>query len=374
MTFSGLSQDEFTGKLHAAFQYFQSNRQTAIESLSKERTVIVYSFGAKGREFANKLREDRIECLIYDNAKQAVENAEAEGFKTTSDLTLDLPLIVAAGQNQLNILSGLTRPAYSLPEGFYSFDLINNYGKARLFTEAVLMLASELYRIYEKLDEAYRADFLSVLLFRVSLDVRYVASTRKPVAQMWTPPTEVGNIRSYCDVGAFDGDTLISMKAAFPSLESTLAIEPNFDLVSKIETAATSSGLKNRVFRGAAWSHKAKLSCQAWPNGMMVIREDAMGTIDADALDNIASSQQYDYIKFDVEGAEAPALTGARSVLRGSRCIAIAAYHLPNDFLNIPNQVSAILGSDLKSEWRCAFRHYSECFDDSIFYFFRGEL
>lgn len=373
MTFSGLSKDEFSGKLHAAFENFQSNRQPAIESLSKEKAVIVYSFGSKGREFANKLREAGIDCLIYDNAKRAVEDAAADGFKTTSDLTLDLPLIVAAGQNQLSILSGLTRPAYSLPEGFYSFDLINGYGIARHFTQAVLTLADQLYLVYQRLGEPYREDFLNVLLFRASLDVRHIASTRKPVSQMWTPPPEVTNIRSYCDVGAFDGDTLISMKAAFPSLESTLAIEPNPDLVSRIEAASTNSGLKNRVFSGAAWSHKAKLSCQVWPNGMMVIREDAMGTIDADALDNIACSQHYDFVKFDVEGAEGPALTGAQSLLRNSRCIAIASYHLPNDFVDIPNQVSAILGADLATEWHCAFRHYSECFDDSIFYFFRGE-
>jgi FkbM family methyltransferase len=357
--------------LHAAYEYFQNDRQASIESLSKEKTVIVYSFGSKGREFAYKLREAGIDCLVYDNAKGAVESAAAEGFKTTSDLTLDLPLIVAAGQEQLSILAGLTRPAYSLPEGFYSFDLICGYGKARLFTEAVLRLANELYRIYKKIDESCRKDFLNVLLFRASLDVRHIASTRKPVSQMWIPPAEVTNIRSYCDVGAYDGDTLISMKAAFPSLESTLAVEPNSALVSKIQVAASNSGLKNRVFNGAAWSHKTKLNCRAWPNGMMVITEDAMGTIDADALDNITSSSHYDYVKFDVEGAEAPALTGAQSLLRGSRCIAIASYHLPNDFVDIPNQVSAILGTD--SEWRCAFHHYSEVVDDSIFYFFRGE-
>src|SRR5215469_15211248 len=114
MTFSELSQGEFSDRLHQAFESFHTIRKGALESLSKEKTVIIYSFGLKGRELAYKLRESGVDCLVFDNSPRAVENAAAEGFKTTSVVTLDLPLIVAAGQNQLSILSGLTRPAYSL--------------------------------------------------------------------------------------------------------------------------------------------------------------------------------------------------------------------------------------------------------------------
>jgi FkbM family methyltransferase len=188
---------------------------------------------------------------------------------------------------------------------------------------------------------------------------------------MWTPPATVSDIRSFCDVGAYDGDTLISMKTLFPGLELTFAVEPNADLVASIDAAAQKSALKNKTFTGAAWSHKARLSCQVHPNGMMAITEDRSGPIEADALDNLTSLEQYDYVKFDVEGAEEPALEGACSLLRGAKCIAIASYHLPSDLVDIPNQISTILGAAHETEWACAFQHYSECFDDSIFYFYR---
>lgn len=371
MILDTIDQDAFVGKLYAALDNFKENREAALDLLAKEKSVIVYSYGTRGRDLANQLREAGIECLIFDNAQCAVRRAMADGFKTTSDTTLDLPLIVAAGQNQVSILAGMTRPVYSLAEGLYAFDLVNQCAKARLFSEIIPVKVEELYQIYRDLDPSCRQDFLNVLLFRVSLDVSYIASTRRSISQMWAPPAAVRTIGSFCDVGAYDGDTLISMKTAFPDLEFALAVEPNPDLVAKIETAARSGELKCRVFTGAAWSHKTRLSCHVLQNGMMVIREDATGSIDADALDNISSPEHYDYIKFDVEGSEARALEGARSLLRRSHCIAIAGYHLPNDLMEIPNHISVILGADHNAEWRRVFHHYSECFDDSIFYFYR---
>ena len=373
MTLDSLGYDAFCGKLHTAFENFKNNRRDALDNLSKQKSVIVYSYGIRGWDLANQLRRSGIECVIFDNSKRAIVRAAAEGFATTSDITLDLPVIVAAGQNQLSILSGLTMPAYTLAEGLYAYDLINQYERARKFSEVIPTIADKLYQLYGRLDANCREAFLSVLLFRISLDVRHVASTRKPVTQMWTPPAAVRAIRSFCDVGAYDGDTLIGMKALFPGLESSFAVEPNADLVASIEAAAQKGALKNKTFTGAAWSHKTRLSCKVHPNGMMAITEDTSGAIEADALDNLTSQEHYDYVKFDVEGAEAPALKGAHSLLQNANCIAIASYHLPSDLVDIPNQVSMILGAEYVTGWRCAFQHYSECFDDSIFYFYRAK-
>lgn len=372
MRFDGLDQSTFAGELNAAYEGFKTYREKSLDSLSKNKSVIVYSFGSKGKELSSQLRSAGVECIIFDNSSSAVDRATGDGFQTTSNINLDLPLIVAAGQNQWSILSGLTRSAYSLAEGLYAYDLVHAFGKAREFSKIIPETTDELYQIYKQLGRSSRQEFLDILLFRASLDVRHIVSTRKPVSEMYIPPAALGAIRSFCDVGAYDGDTLTILKAAFPRLESTFAVEPNPDLVSRIEAAAKRGGLENKIFVGAAWSHKTKLNCQVFPNGMMAISEDVSGTIDADSLDNITSLQHYDYVKFDVEGAEAAALKGAQFLLRDSRCIAIAAYHLPMDLVDIPKDVSMTLGEDSASEWRCDFHHYSECFDDSIFYFYRA--
>lgn len=371
MIIDGLDYGAFSAELHAAKIARKEKREASLDLLSTAKSVIVYSYGARGRDAAQQLRKAGIDCLLFDNSQEALNRATADGFETTSHIDCELPVIVAAGQNQLSILSTLSRHAYSLAEGLYAFDLLNQYGKARLFSEALPALGEGLFEVYRRLGPVCRQGFLNVLLYRLSLDVGRIAPTRKPMTHMWIPPAAVQTIASFCDVGAYDGDTLLSMKAAFPSLRSSFAIEPNPDLAATIEVAAKRSNLTNRTFTGAAWSHKSRLSCHVYPSGMMAMAEDRQGPIEAEALDELTSGERYDYLKFDVEGSEGKALEGAQTLLRKASCVAVASYHLPTDLLDLPRAVSKIIGEVYASEWGCAFGHYSECFDDSIFYFYR---
>jgi FkbM family methyltransferase len=338
-------------------------RRGRLERLAGERRVVVYSYGTKGTDLARLLRLAGVVCVVFDNAAPARERAARDGFETTATLPAGLPIIVAAGQNQVEILNALDPSAYALAEALYAFDLRNAYGPMREF---VGMTSDDaLFDRYQSLEPAYRADFLAVLLYRASLDVRHTNATRLPMKQMWVPP--LSDLGSFCDVGAFDGDSLTAMKAVLPGLSRSLTLEPNPDLAPTIAETATRLGLENTHYVGAAWSHPTRLKAETLFNGMLVIREAPDGDTEAEALDRLAASQTYDYVKFDVEGAEREALIGGAEMLRRARCIAVAAYHLPNDLIDLPNQLGGILGDG----WRWGFRHYSQSFDDSIFYAFR---
>ncbi len=370
MNASVLRESEFSVALHTAADVLLG-KTALLHELGRAKEVIVYSFGTRGADLARQLRNAGVKCLIYDNAKSALDRAASEGFAIASKLTLDRPLIVAAGQNQNSILGDLGRPAWCLAEGLYAFDLLNQYGKARLFSDCLPQIGGELYELYRRIDADCRTEFLNLVLFRASLDVARIAHTRLPIGQMWMPPSGVGEIRSFCDVGAYDGETLVAMKTAFPALTRTFAIEPNPGLIVSIENVASRLGLSNKCFAGAAWSHASRLNVHTNPNGMMSISEDAKGSVPADALDRLAPTEAFDYVKFDVESAEAEALQGASLILRAARCVAVASYHLPGDLVDIPKQMERIIGAKENRACRLAYHHYSECFDDSIFYFYR---
>jgi len=225
----------------------------------------------------------------------------------------------------------------------------------------------ELFTRYQSLAQPFRADFLAVLLYRASLDVRHTNGTRLAVEQMWTPPTL--DLKSFCDVGAFDGDTLRFMGRILSQLNRSFTVEPNPEHASAIEATATNLNLTNSHHTGAAWCRRAQLKAEVLLNGMFVIRESPEGDQEGEALDVLTAGETYDYIKFDVEGSEKEALHGATKLLNRARCVAIAAYHLPNDLLDLPNQMDTILGGE--HSWHWGFRNYSQCFDDSIFYAFR---
>jgi hypothetical protein len=105
---------------------------------------------------------------------------------------------------------------------------------------------------------------------------------------------------------------------------------------------------------------------------MFVIEESAEGEIPAEALDTLLRDVAYDYIKMDVEGTERAVLDGAARSLSRASCLAIAGYHLPHDLIALPAHVERLLGAQLGDHHpagrRLAFAHYSQTFDDSIFY------
>jgi FkbM family methyltransferase len=333
-----------------------------LEALAAHKRVVVYSYGVRGADLALQLRAVGIDVVVFDNAPAGSERAARAGFDTAAVLPTGLPVIVAAGQNQIEILGELGPSAYSLAGALYAYDIRNSYGRARAFSAMVADCRAALFDRYLTLEPPCRADFVDVLLYRASLDVNRMAA-RLPVGEMWNPPAPL-DIRSFCDVGAYDGDTLKAMKALFPALRRTFTVEPNPDFDPVIAAVAANLGLTNTNYAGAAWSRRTRLGFKPLFNAMLEVGEAGDGELAADALDALTAGAAYDYVKFDVESAEAHALHGAAGLLRQAQCIAVAAYHLPNDLIDVPRQLEAILGEG----WTFYFRHYSQSFDDSIFY------
>jgi len=311
-----------------------------------------------------------VTCLIYDNSDAVRTKAAADGFEVTRDLGLDVPLIVAAGQNQIEILGGLARDAYALAEALYALNLRNSYGPARDFTDRVLPEAERLYDLYRQLDAGCRPAFLDVLAYRASLDVHRLAH-RRPVGEMWRPPVHSLDIRSFCDIGAFDGDSLAATKAVFPQLSRSLTVEPGAAMAPAIAAVAQRIGVNNRNFTGVAWSHRTRLGARLLFNFMLVVEEDTAGDIQAEKLDALAAGETYDYVKMDVEGSEAAVIAGGVETLKRARCIAVASYHRAADLIELPALLRRQLGDESGATWRLAFAHYSQSFDDSIVYLYR---
>ena len=104
---------------------------------------------------------------------------------------------------------------------------------------------------------------------------------------------------------------------------------------------------------------------------MLVIEEDAAGDIQTETLDALAGGAVYDYVKMDVEATGGEVMAGGVETLKRARCIAVASYHLPGDLIDLPTRLRRLLGDEAGTTWRLAFAHYSQSFDDSIFYLYR---
>lgn len=60
-------------------------------------------------------------------------------------------------------------------------------------------------------------------------------------------------------------------------------------------------------------------------------------TVKADSLDNILDGKIVDYIKYDVEGAEAEALEGSlKTIMNCLPVLCLSLYHRPGDIFKLP--------------------------------------
>jgi FkbM family methyltransferase len=348
-------------------------RETALAELGAAREVAVYSYGSKGRELAGALRHRGVECLIFDNGAASRDRARAAGFQVVERIDDRLPLVVAAGQNQIEILRSLPRPAFNLGEAHFAFDLPAPYGSAREVAAVAGKEAEALFETYRWLDAASAAAFMDVLEYRASMDVHRLKG-RRPVGDMWRPPVDGLEIESFCDIGAYDGDSLRAIKAVYPALRRSFTIEPNPALEAAVSQAAAELGIDNRHFIGAAWNRASRLDARELPSAMFVIEESPAGAIAAQPLDSLLAGETFDYFKMDVEGTERQVIAGGEKAIGSAICVAVAGYHLPRDLIDLPRQLAGLLGGFEEtgaSGWRLAFAHYSQVFDDSIFYAWR---
>ncbi len=230
----------------------------------------------------------------------------------------------------------------------------------------------DLYKTYLALHSGSQECFVQVLCFRVSGDPTHLQLVRQPIGELWLDiPTEFKrrDYKSFLDVGAFDGDTLRLFNRRF-GCERGIAVEANQSLFDAIEKVASLYTRGIDILPKAAWSSDTRLRFDEVRFGMIQVSESYDGQLDAAPIDSHVK-ETVDFLKMDIEGAESPAFTGCKALLKNSRPdLAIAAYHRPEDFVDLYMQIVGEGYGNGDYTWHLG--HYSDCIDDSIFYVIRN--
>ena len=151
--------------------------------------------------------------------------------------------------------------------------------------------------------------------------------------------------RAFVDVGAYTGDTLRAVAARAP-LERAWAVEPDRRSFAKLERTAAELGFPVLCARGAAWDERGvKLGFNDGAGrGSGVETDTNTAAVTSVTVDSLVGGERVDYIKYDVEGAEARALDGsAATVKRCSPDLRVALYHRPEDIFALTLKVRAML-------------------------------
>lgn len=348
-------------------------RQKEIAPILQRESLSLAGFGNKGRPLALYLR-DKLEkrVTVYDATPRGRAAAAAAGFdvyESAEEVDDSHAVILSATQHQSEQATQFPRNHVFHEEAGYFFNVPFVFNYSQDFSSWILDNWDDVLGFVAGLPVQPRDALASILAFRLSLDPEELDGARRPVSGMWFDiPSEFKHraYRCFLDVGAFDGDTLqagVEWKFGFTK---AIAIEANSDFRDKIlgRSKLFSEGLEVVPF--AAWSKTCRLTATEDFSGMVTVTESESGPISARALDDVVSGD-VDFLKIDIEGAEASALAGARDILARGTDLAIAAYHRPGDIMDLYNFVAENLGSF--DSYNMYVAHYSGCLDDTILYF-----
>lgn len=194
-------------------------------------------------------------------------------------------------------------------------------------------------------DEASMSLYAAIVRYKLFGKMSDLVICTSSVDEMYSLlPCET--VRIAVDAGAYNGDTAREMQKYFPNLKKLYAIEPdvrNFKKLQKFSEAECKIDLE--CINAAAWKCSGSTEFITSGNRNSSVSSTASHqhktvNIPLLRLDKITDGA-VDYIKYDVEGAEAEALEGSSNLIT-EHCPAllISLYHRSKDIFELVNYVA----------------------------------
>ncbi len=197
-----------------------------------------------------------------------------------------------------------------------------------------------LHRVYSLLsDEQSKKVFKNTVLFKLTGDISLLFGCETDKDEVFDSVLNISGCSSFLDLGAYSGDTVLDFVRRVDSLSHITAVEP--DKKSFLKLCRNTERLGALCVNAAVSESDGEVLFGAKASRGSSIGEGS--PLPAVTVDNLARDKSFDYIKFDVEGAELSAIRGAeKTIKRDTPKMRIAAYHKSADYFTIPEAVLSI--------------------------------
>ncbi|MCD7724858.1 MAG: FkbM family methyltransferase [Clostridiales bacterium] len=171
----------------------------------------------------------------------------------------------------------------------------------------------------------------------------------------------------FVDGGAWDGDTIEEFcKWTGNQFKAIYSFEPDSIMIEKIKNKLYKFDNRIHVIPKGLYSKKTRLpfnNTDSVYSGRITEKNIGNHYIDVVDLDT-EIQEKVSFIKMDIEGAEIPALQGAKNmIMRNKPKLAICIYHKPNDLWEIP-----LMLKEWVPEYKMHIRHYGMRYYSTILY------
>ena len=215
-------------------------------------------------------------------------------------------------------------------------------------------------------DEESRRVYDGIIEYKLTGRMDILRATESEPSDAYRHILHAEKFATAADLGAYNGDSIRDLLQYASHLRTVIALEPdrrNFRKLTEYATALGEAGdsLTVHPVQAGAWSHTATLTFHGSGNrnaGLTDAPAETKGNIlpsttdnpyfgktaevpvmalDTVAEDILDDGTRIDYIKYDVEGAEAEALLGSRAMIqRDAPALLVSAYHRSQDLFRLP--------------------------------------
>jgi len=362
------------------YKLLTCNHEDLMVSLMRRKNLLengVYIFGAYkvGASLARECRRKGVEVLGFidnDSSKHGQFVEDIPVYLQHKDHLVGKTVVVASGRytNEIcNTLDAEDCSIFNMHELQYLLDLGHQAeGHFRSFLSNLFSEKLKFISAFLALDdEQSRKVYDGLISMRLSMSTRHVDKFKSPFSMEYLDVMFVqpGDLNSYIDVGAYNGDTLDRLESALGYSNKAYLFEveaqPYFDSMDKYknrpEIHVLNFGLSDKLGKRA---YSGQYSFDL--HGKQQVQTTCIQVLPLDLLD----LSEVSLIKIDVEGSEGSVIAGARNTIKKAHPkMAICAYHRASDYWKLISDIKAIC-----PDYKVGMRHYSDILDDTTIYFY----
>ncbi len=205
-------------------------------------------------------------------------------------------------------------------------------------------------KVYNLLaDERSREVYVDTICAKLSGKLSYFNSSECNKDEINSSIIHPSKYKTYADLGAYNGDTIREILSTAPNIAKIYALEPDRRNFRKLnEYAVNEERCSIECHNCGAWSSDKTLYFSNSGNRNASFSDvkptdGKIKEIEVRRLDSILLGRPVDYIKYDVEGAEAEAIDGSvEAITKHSPDLLISLYHRGEDLFTLPIKINEI--------------------------------
>lgn len=320
---------------------------------NEEKPILLYGTGNGADKILSELERLNIKVSGVFASSGFVRDRTFRGFKVLSledaeSIFGDFVALFSFGSNRPEVIENIKRimdnHTLLAPE-------VPVCGGEIFNTEYAKRHSEELYRAYSLLsDEQSKKVFEQTTLFKLDGDIKRLFSCETSEDEAFECILRLKEGDSFLDLGAYNGDTVLSFIKRVSKAGDITAVEPDIKSFGKL--TKNTEGLNIERINAAI-----SKECGILPFSFKSSRGSVSGGdafIDAVSIDSICENRKFDYIKFDVEGKELDSIMGGeKTIKRDKPKMLISAYHKSDDYFSIPLKVY-----EFNPDYKIYMRHY----------------